>query len=173
MKYRVKVFSCILLFIMMVSCGCNGASETEQVQSPPPEEEQTAFPEQETDSGEDLAETTEASEAPSVQPGSEGSDSSGQDAQTELLEQKKESFYAAQQEASEHFLSVKKSVKGISLTEEQEEDYRYFEPIAVYYEELASEQLSGCTEEEIECAIQGLEEFEASLTSFEKTVAKE
>ena len=50
---------------------------------------------------------------------------------------------------------------------------RYFEPIAVYYEELASEQLSGCTEEEIERAIQGLEELEASLTSFEKTVVKE
>lgn len=173
MKYKVKVFSCILLFIMMVSCGCSGASETGQVQSPTPKEEQTVSAEKETDSGEDLAETTEASEAPSDQPGLEDSDSSGQDAQTELLEQKKESFYAAQQKASEHYQSVKKSVKGISMTEEQEEDYRYFEPIAVYYEELASEQLSGCTEEEIERAIQGLEELEASLTSFEKTVVKE
>lgn len=170
MKHKMKIFSCILLFAMVLLCGCdNNASETDKTESVPnsPEKaESTVSPE--ADSGKEQEESPEDSSVSSTS----RPDSSDVDTPNDPLEQKKESFYAAQQKVGKHFQKVKKSVKKISLTEEQEEDYRYFEPIAIYYEEMASEQLQGCTEEEIDLAIQGLEELDASLTSFEKAVIK-
>lgn len=167
MKHKKRIFFGFLLLVMMLVCGCGEASRTEP-------EASTGEKNQEVSPGVEPAapsEVPEESPLPTEKETPEDSQSAQPSASLpteDPLGQKKESFYEQQKKAAAHFASLKKKVKKLTLTEELEEDYRYFEPIAAYYEELAAEQLQGLTEEEIEDAVQGLEEWEAAMASFEK-----
>lgn len=167
MKHKKRIFFGFLLLVMMLVCGCGEASRTEP-------EASTGEKNQKESPGVETAAPSEAPKESPLPPKEETPDDSQSAHPSASLptedpfEQKKESFYEQQKKAAAHFASLKKMVKKLTLTEELEEDYRYFEPIAVYYEELVTEQFQGLTEEELEDAVQGLEEWEAAMTSFEK-----
>lgn len=159
MKCKMLFYMICMSFLIVVT-GCGKPQDTEQVQTPAPSESMQP--------GEDVvsddSNTGESETEPPEATGNEGEDVTV--SEEKLLEEKRGEFLEKAGMVTGQYETLKKEVETLELTEAQQEDYRYFEPVNEYYRELLEEKLPVTSMEEAEGILLGLSEYETGLLAF-------